>query len=64
MTKKTELEIGGTRLELSNLDKVFYLEVGFTKSQVIGYYVRIVPVLLPHLADRPISLKPSLNNAG
>ena len=57
MTKKTELDIGGTRLALSNLDKVFYPEVGFTKAQVIDYYIRIAPVLLPHLKDRPVSLK-------
>jgi len=57
MTTKAELDIGGTRLELSNLDKVFYPEVGFTKAQVVDYYMRIAPVLLPHLNDRPISLK-------
>ena len=56
MTTKAELDIGGTRLELSNLDKVFYPEVGFTKAQVVDYYMRIAPVLLPHLNDRPISL--------
>ncbi len=57
MTTKAELDIGGTRLELSNLDKVFYPEVGFTKAQVVDYYMRIAPVLLPHLNDPPISLK-------
>jgi len=41
MTTKAELDIGGTRLELSNLDKVFYPEVGFTKAQVVDYYMRI-----------------------
>jgi bifunctional non-homologous end joining protein LigD len=44
-------------VDVTNLDKVFYPEVGFTKGQVIDYYIRISKVLLPHLRDRPISLK-------
>ena len=51
------VEIQGRKLELSNLDKVLYPEVGFTKGQVIDYYVRIAPVLLPHLRDRPLTMK-------
>ena len=42
-------------LELSNLDKVLYPAAGFTKGEVIDYYTRIAPVLLPHLADRPLT---------
>ena len=57
MTKKTLVDIAGTRVELTNLDKVFYPQIGFTKAQVIDYYARIAPVLLPHLENRPISLK-------
>jgi bifunctional non-homologous end joining protein LigD len=57
MAKKTQVDVDGTRLELSNLEKVFYPEVGFTKAQVIDYYARIAPVLLPHLKNRPVSLK-------
>lgn len=57
MAKKTVVNIGGRRLELSNLNKVFYPEVGFTKAQVIDYYMRIAPILLGHLKDRPIDLK-------
>ena len=57
MTNKTLVDIAGTRVELTNLEKVFYPSVGFTKAQVIDYYARIAPVLLPHLAHRPISLK-------
>jgi bifunctional non-homologous end joining protein LigD len=49
--------IGGRELTLSNLDKVLYPETGFTKGQVIDYYVNIAPVLLPHLKDRPLTLK-------
>jgi bifunctional non-homologous end joining protein LigD len=50
-------KIGGHDLKLSNLDKVLYPETGFTKGQVIDYYARIAPVLLPHLKDRPLTLK-------
>ncbi len=57
MGKKTELEIAGRMLLVSNLDKVLYPEPGFTKAQVIDYYIRIAPVLLPHLRNRPITLK-------
>jgi bifunctional non-homologous end joining protein LigD len=55
--KETEVEIAGKHLRLSNLDKVMYPEVGFTKGQVIDYYARIAPVLLPHLHGRPLTLK-------
>ncbi len=54
---RVEVEVEGRRLSLSNLDKVMYPEVGFTKGQVIDYYTRIAPVLLPHLRDRPLTLK-------
>ncbi len=47
----------GRRLSLSNLDKVFYPATGFTKGQVIDYYTRIAPVLLPHLRGRHLTLK-------
>lgn len=51
------VEIAGRHLKLSNLDKVMYPEVGFTKAQVIDYCARIAPVLLPHLKDRPLTMK-------
>jgi len=57
MGTKLQLEIGGRKLEVSNLEKVFYPKTGFTKGQVIDYYIKISPFLLPHLRDRPISLK-------
>ena len=47
--QRNDVEIEGRHLKLSNLDKVLYPEAGFTKGQVIDYYVRIAPVLLPHL---------------
>lgn len=58
MAKTTStIEIEGRQLTLSNLDKVLYPAAGFTKAQVIDYYVRIAPVLLPHLKNRPLTLK-------
>lgn len=53
----TVVEVGGRNLSLTNLDKVLYPATGFTKGQVIDYYVRIAPVLLPHFAGRPLTLK-------
>ena len=52
-----EVEVEGRTLRLSNLDKVMYPKAGFTKGDLIDYYVRIAPVLLPHLHDRPLTLK-------
>jgi bifunctional non-homologous end joining protein LigD len=53
---ETAVEIDGRRLVLSNLDKVLYPAAGFTKAQVVEYYARIAPVMLPHLADRAVTL--------
>jgi bifunctional non-homologous end joining protein LigD len=57
MVKKQTLDVGGTKVDVTNLDKVFYPKAGFTKGDVIDYYVRISSVLLPHLKERPITLK-------
>ncbi|HET7309710.1 MAG TPA: non-homologous end-joining DNA ligase [Mycobacteriales bacterium] len=55
--QKIAVEVDGRQLTLSNLDKVLYPEVGFTKGEVIDYYTRIAPVLLPHVQDRPLTFK-------
>jgi bifunctional non-homologous end joining protein LigD len=52
---RQRVHIEGRQLEVSNLDKVLFPEVAFTKAQVIDYYVRIAPVLLPHVANRPVT---------
>jgi bifunctional non-homologous end joining protein LigD len=57
MSTKSQLVINGSKIDVSNLDKVFYPKTGFTKGQVIDYYVRVSPALLPHLKNRPITLK-------
>ncbi|HVV35203.1 MAG TPA: non-homologous end-joining DNA ligase [Acidimicrobiales bacterium] len=54
---KVEVDVAGRRLTLSNLDKVLYPEAHFTKAEVIDYYARIAPVMVPHLAGRPITFK-------
>ena len=57
MSKKAQLIVEGKKLAVSNLNKVLYPKAGFTKGQVIDYYIRIAPVLLPHLKDRPLTMK-------
>jgi bifunctional non-homologous end joining protein LigD len=54
---KVPVKVDGRELTLSNLDKVLYPEVGFAKAEVIDYYSRIAPVLLPHLDGRPLTVK-------
>ncbi len=51
------VEVQGKQLKLSNLEKVLYPATGFTKQQVIDYYVRIAPAMVPHLAGRPLTRK-------
>lgn len=51
------VDVGGRTLSLSNLDKVLYPDVGFTKAQVIDYYARIAPVMLPHISNRCMTLR-------
>ena len=57
MSQKAQLVVEGRKLSVSNLDKILYPKVGFTKGQVIDYYIRVAPVLLPHLEDRPLTMK-------
>jgi bifunctional non-homologous end joining protein LigD len=51
----TVVRVDGRTLELSNLDKVLYPAAGFTKGEVIDYYTRVAPVLLPHLHNRALT---------
>jgi bifunctional non-homologous end joining protein LigD len=51
------LQIDGQRLKLTNLNKIFYPGEGITKRDVINYYNAVAPLILPHLRDRPLSLK-------
>jgi bifunctional non-homologous end joining protein LigD len=57
MPTETMVEVEGRSLKLTNLDKVLYPDTGFTKGQVVDYYARIAPVLIPHLKGRPLTMK-------
>jgi bifunctional non-homologous end joining protein LigD len=54
---KVAVQVDGRTLTLTNLGKVLYPETGFTKAEVLDYYQRVAPVLLPHIAGRPLTLK-------
>src|SRR3989442_1129636 len=56
MQKKQHVVIEGRELAISNVDKVFFPETGFTKGQVIAFYSEIADIILPHLRDRPLTL--------
>ena len=55
--REVRVQVGDRELTLSNLDKVFYASTGFTKRDLIDYYRRIAPAILPHLRGRPLTLK-------
>ena len=57
MAGEQVVQIGGRKLRITNLDKVLYPETGTTKGEVIDYYTRIAPLLIPHVADRPVTRK-------
>jgi bifunctional non-homologous end joining protein LigD len=54
--KTTSVTVGGRELKLSNLEKVIYPQAGFTKRELIEYYAAIAPVLIGHLAGRPLTV--------
>ncbi len=56
-SQPVSVDVEGTRLSLSNLDKVLYPQTRTTKGEVIDYYARIAPAILPHLAERPVTRK-------
>lgn len=55
--KEATVEIDGQTLKLTHLDKIYYPDDGFVKRDVLNYYYAVAPLLLPHLKDRPLSLK-------
>jgi bifunctional non-homologous end joining protein LigD len=57
MSAPTIVEVENRKLKLTNLDKILYPATGFTKGQVVDFYVRIAPALVPHLAGRPLTMK-------
>ena len=57
MAATTRTTIDGRELSVSNLEKVLFPHSGFTKGQLIDYYVRVAPVMLPHIRERPLTMK-------
>lgn len=57
MSKKEQFNLEGRELTVSNLDKIFYPESGYTKGEVIAFYANIAEAIIPHLRDRPLTLK-------
>jgi bifunctional non-homologous end joining protein LigD len=55
--QKVAVQVDGRTLTLTNLGKVLYPDSGFTKAEVLDYYQRVAPALLPHIAGRPLTLK-------
>ncbi|MFD5215992.1 ATP-dependent DNA ligase [Microbacterium sp. NPDC058345] len=58
------VQVDGRRLRVTNLDKVVYPETGTTKGEVIAYYSRIAPVMLPHVRGRPVTRKRWVDGVG
>ncbi|WP_430647974.1 ATP-dependent DNA ligase [Agromyces sp. GXS1127] len=58
------VDVDGRRLRLTSLDKVMYPETGMTKGEMIAYYAEIAPVLLPHVAGRPVTRKRWVDGVG
>lgn len=57
MGEPVEVAVEGRRVRLTNLDKVLYPAAGFTKAEVVDYYVRIADAMLPHLRDRCVTFR-------
>jgi len=52
-----QVEVDGKELRLTNLDKVLYPEVGFTKGEMVDYYAKVAPAIVPHLRGRAVTLR-------
>ncbi len=55
--KKSDIKIGTRQLTLSNPDKVYWPETGFTKGEMVAYYRAVAPAMVPHLKNRAVTLK-------
>jgi bifunctional non-homologous end joining protein LigD len=55
--EETRVAVAGREINISNLDKVLFPAAGFTKGQLIDYYAKVGPAMLPHIADRPLTMK-------
>jgi len=52
-----QVEVEGKELKLSNLDKVLYPKPGFTKGEMVDYYAKVAPAIVPHLSGRAVTLR-------
>jgi bifunctional non-homologous end joining protein LigD len=52
-----QVEVDGRELKLTNLDKVLYPKAGFTKGEMVDYYAKVAPAIVPHLAGRALTLR-------
>jgi bifunctional non-homologous end joining protein LigD len=52
-----QVEVDGRELKLTNLDKVLFPEAGFTKGEMVDYYAKVAPAIVPHLSGRPVTLR-------
>ncbi|HSR94129.1 MAG TPA: non-homologous end-joining DNA ligase [Solirubrobacterales bacterium] len=57
MAASRQVEVDGRELKLTNLDKVLYPEAGFTKGEVVDYYAKVAPAIVPHLSGRAVTLR-------
>ncbi|HWM62443.1 MAG TPA: non-homologous end-joining DNA ligase [Solirubrobacterales bacterium] len=57
MASDRVVEVDGRELKLTNLDKVLYPKAGFTKGEVVDYYAKVAPAIVPHLRGRPLTLR-------
>jgi bifunctional non-homologous end joining protein LigD len=57
MAETRQVEVDGKELRLTNLDKVLYPKSGFTKGEMVDYYAKVAPALVPHLSGRAVTLR-------
>ncbi|MFL5899245.1 MAG: non-homologous end-joining DNA ligase [Solirubrobacterales bacterium] len=57
MGETRQVEVGGKELRLTNLDKVLYPGTGFTKGEMVDYYAKVAPAIVPHLSGRAVTLR-------
>ncbi len=57
MATSRQVEVEGRELKLTNLEKVLYPKAGFTKGEVVDYYAKVAPAMVPHLTGRAVTLR-------
>ena len=57
MTETRQVEVDGKELRLTNLDKVLFPKAGFTKGEMVDYYAKVAPAIVPHLSGRAVTLR-------